>query len=481
MATKTTLNADNLRALGAERLAHLLIEVCTGDAAIKRRLRMELADAAGPDHLAREIRKRLTSIARARSFVERHGVRALANDLETQRKAIVEQVAQANAGEALELLWRFMALAQSVFGRCDDGNGRIIGVFQNACGAIGALAGQAEADPIDLAERVYDALIVNGHGQYDDLIAVAAPALGKDGLEHLKRRMLDLSDQPVERPDDKERVTIGWSSSGPIYADELEERSRLRTVRSALEDIADAQGDVDAFIAQYDEKARKAPRIAAGIARRLLGAERAEEALAIIDGAERRPSDNWIWPDFDWEDARIDALNALGRSDEAQQVRWHCFERSLSSDHLRAYLKELPDFDDVEAEEKALDHAQGYPERLGALWFLVSWPALDRAARLVIDHADDLDGDHYGILTPAADALAARHPLAATLVLRAMIDFCLERARSSRYRHAARHLLECSSLASAVTDFGPFETHDIYEARLRQEHGRKTSFWSLVG
>jgi hypothetical protein len=66
MASKTTLNAKNLEALGAERLAQLLIEVSTGNAAAKRKLRLALAGAQSPREAAREIIKRLTSIARAR-------------------------------------------------------------------------------------------------------------------------------------------------------------------------------------------------------------------------------------------------------------------------------------------------------------------------------------------------------------------------------------------------------------------------------
>jgi hypothetical protein len=91
-----------------------------------------------------------------------------------------------------------------------------------------------------------------------------------------------------------------------------------------------------------------------------------------------------------------------------------------------------------------------------------------------------LDGDHYEILTPAAEALAGKYPLAATLVLRAMIDFCLRNSRSSRYKHAARHLLDCAGLSSAIEDFGRFEPHDAYDPRLRREHGRKSSFWDLL-
>lgn len=481
MASKTTLSAKNLEALGAERLAELLIEISAGDAAAKRRLRMELAAAQSPTDLAKEVRKRLITIARSRSFVDWQGIRALASDLDTQRQAIVDTLAPVDPKEAFDLLWRFMALAESVFGRCDDSNGVVSAVFHQACDDLGGLAQKARPDPRVLADLAFDALVANGYGQFDGLIGTLAPSLGQGGLEHLKQRMNDLANRPVVRPADKDRVKIGWSSSGPIFADEIEERSRVSTVRLALKDIADAQGDADAFMAQYDEATRKVPKIAAEIALRLVEAGRAEEALGIIDAVEHRHSGDWDWPDFDWEDARIAALEVLGRTEEAQRVRWDCFERSLSRPHLRAYLKNLPDFDGFEAEERALDHAGRYRSRLGALSFLISWPSLDRAAKLVVEHGADLDGDHYEILTPAADALAAKHPLAATLVLRAMIDFTLSKARSSRYRHAARHLLECSSLSSAIADFGDFETHDAYEARLRREHGRKPSFWSLMG
>ena len=179
----------------------------------------------------------------------------------------------------------------------------------------------------------------------------------------------------------------------------------------------------------------RVPRIAAEIGRRLLAAGRVEEAWQAISAAEHRRRDGgWNWPDFEWENARIEVLEALGNAEDAQAARWSCFERSLSSSHLRAYLKRLPDFDDIEAEKKALEHAKRFSNLLQALSFLVSWPALDRAADLVLQRADELDGDHYEVLTPAAEALAAKNPLAATVVLRAMIDFSLRNARSSRYR-----------------------------------------------
>jgi hypothetical protein len=40
--------------------------------------------------------------------------------------------------------------------------------------------------------------------------------------------------------------------------------------------------------------------------------------------------------------------------------------------------------------------------------------------------------------------------------------------------------MECDSLKGAIEQFGAFDSHATYAARLRVEHGRKTGFWGLV-
>jgi hypothetical protein len=478
MPSKTILNAKNLEALGAERLAALLIEISTGNATAKRQLRLALAGAQSPKEAAREIAKRLTSVARARTFVDWQNRKPLVADLEMQRRAIMEQIAPHDPDEALALLWRFMALARSVFERCDDSNGIVIEIFHQACADLGEVAVAARSDPGVLAERVLDALQDNGFGQHDGLIATIAPALGREGIVRLKELVEELGRTPVPVPPKSDWKAVIWSSDGTRYAHEMEERQRQSTVKMALQDIADAQGDADAFIAQYEPDVRKVPKIAAEIAERLLAAGRAGDALGFIERAEVK-QDRWI--PREWQDARIAALEALGRGDEAQAFRWACFERDLTSDYLRAYLKRLPDFDDIEAEERALDHAAGRGGLLPALGFFLEWPSPDRAAALLIGRHAEINGNHYEFLVPASEALSERHPLAATLALRAMIDFTLTNARSKRYGYAAQHLTTCADLARRIEDFAPVETHAAYLARLKHDHGRKSGFWSLVG
>jgi hypothetical protein len=126
MAANTTLNAKNFEALGVHRLAELLIEISTGSAAHKPRLRMELAGNPSNAEVAREVRKRLSSIARAKAFIDWRKVKATRADLETQRKIIVGSIASDDPAEAFELIWQFLAIANPLFGRSDDGSGSLI-------------------------------------------------------------------------------------------------------------------------------------------------------------------------------------------------------------------------------------------------------------------------------------------------------------------------------------------------------------------
>jgi len=474
MPSETTLNAKNLAGLGADRLAELLLELAQGDAAAKRGLRMELVSRNGGD-VGTEIRKRLKSIAKSRSFVDWRKIRKLAHDLDIQRTAIMTHVAPAKPAEAVDLLWRMLEMAPKIYERCDDSNGAIGSVISMTLDDLGSIAGSAKLEPGTLAERVFEGVCANDYGQFDGLIALMAEALGDDGLGVLKARFEEFSAKPPVKPSKEERRVIAFGSGGPMYEDDYVARHHARTVKSALTEISDALGDVDGYIARFSDEDRANPAIAAGIAERLLGVQRAEEAMAALAGAEDKSQNGGHWPD--WLRVKIDVLDALGRADEAQAERWAIFERTLSSECLRSYLKHLPDFDDEEAESKALADVSLYPNFHHALSFMIDWPALDLAAEMVLARHGEIDGNIYSLLTPAADALEQSYPLAATLMLRAMVDYSLDNAKSTRYGYAARHLQTCEYLAKRIESFGDHAEHDAFVAGLRLRHGRKSGFW----
>jgi hypothetical protein len=133
------------------------MEIAEDNPAKMRWLRLEVTALERPDAIAAEVRKRLTQIARSRSFADWRKVRELASDLEAQRNAIADQVAVVDAAEALELMWRLMKLAAPVYERCDDSNGVVGDVFRAGCADPGPLAQAAKPDPVGLADRVFAA------------------------------------------------------------------------------------------------------------------------------------------------------------------------------------------------------------------------------------------------------------------------------------------------------------------------------------
>jgi hypothetical protein len=471
MASKKTVTLDNLAALGPERLAAILVELADGDAELKGRLRLELAAQAGGDTIAAEIGKRITALKNARSFVDWQKRRDFVKDLDLQRTMIVERVAQGHPDLALDLMWRFMALAEPVINRVDDSNGSVGDVFRSACEDLGAIAVKARPDPTGLADRVFAALSANDYGVFDGLVKAIVPGLGEAGVAHLKNRLA------------QELANAGPKAGGQDW--------RARAMRHALQEIADSESDVDAYIALVPLEDRDRPHIGTEIGRRLLDAGRATEALAALEeaGPKQRArqagNDNDLQhviygPDSAWEDVYIEALDSTGQKKQAQTLRWAAFEKRLSSEQLRAYLKNLPDFDDFEAEERAMKYALGFGGFSAALDFLREWPDQTRAAQLVLTRPSEIDGNFYFLLDPMARLIEGKHPLAATLLQRAMIEDTLNGPKSSRYKHAARHLLECQSLASSIRDYGTFETHDAFASRLRAKHSRKVGFWAQL-
>ncbi len=255
--------------------------------------------------------------------------------------------------------------------------------------------------------------------------------------------------------------------------------------------IADSRGDVDAFIALETSVPGRFPHTL-DIAERLTAAGRHPEALDWL----RRPAGPSIkrlrMEDYhaglaprDYQADRrlpleLRVLEALGERAEARALRWKSFQETLDPEMLREHLAHLPDFEDVDALDAAFAHALGSPLIYAALGFLVAWPRLDLAARLVVERRAQWDGRHYEILAAAAEALESRQPLAATILYRALIDSILARGQSPAYPHAARYYAELEALSPREEANWPIDPARTYRVGLRQRHGRKHGFWSLV-
>jgi len=425
-----------------------------------RMLRVALASHTDPDAAVREIDTRIKGLRRGKGFVDWNKMAAFARDLGTLCESIEGPLAEADPAAALGLMFEVIDLAPTLIERCDDSNGRLGDIFRSACESAAALAARAAPGlpPEKSAQRAYRVYLADGYGVADDIVAAFAKALDDKGRSAMRSWIeADLGQLP------------------PVVPDDPSARSRLPEWKllGALAAVADAAGDVDAYCAAQQ---RFGPRVRddAGMAQRLLDAGRAMEALAVLDAALPNPAKDVLA----LADLRIAALDALGRREDAQAGRWAEFTRFLRIEPFRDFLKRLPDFEDVVKEQEALDIATANTDPHKALEFLIAWPELQRAGALARAKCEAFDGNSYWLLTPAADAISAADPLAASLLYRRMIDFALERARASRYGHAARHLASCGWLAKTITDWQGHPPHDAYLAGLRQRHPRKAGFWS---
>lgn len=477
MARKATLTHDALIALGAEKLARLVLAEAERNAAFKKIVRAALAGARGPEAIAALVDRRLAALERARGFIGWEKRKAFATDLEATLATITDELGAADPAAAGDRLLRFLATAGGVFERVDDAAGQVQEVYREAAAALPGLTEKlGDHAKARLADRLMPLLPADDYGLIEQEIGAVVPLLPASVLERFDAAL-----------------TAAAREIGPVRHEsrDWERRLRLDRVIRARQAVADRRGDVDAFILLEQERPSRL-QDTLGVAERLLDAGRLREALDWVRRPSRPGSRAPDWQDLEDEaeghdlpdvtrvrlEVRI--VEAMGDREAAQALRWQTFEATLDDAMLRDFLAHLPDFAEFEVLDRAFAHAAAYPHRYRSLAFFLAWPRLDLAAKLVLDHRGIWEGRRYGALVPAAEALEDQYPAAATVLYRALIDDILTRARSPAYGHAARYLARLDALAERVEPSPDMPDHAAYRAELKRAHGRKAGFWSLV-
>lgn len=444
---KKTVTAANIEKLGAQRLAALLIELAERQPNLKRRLRAELAAEIGAGDLAFEIDKRLDALAASRARISWRKRPELVADLDVQRRLIAERLGDKDVQLALPRLLALLHLAEPLSHRAHDPKGELEAVFQAAAGDLGRLLPQSNQLPMQLARTLADAVLTEPRGRWSEWMRGVLPGLAP----------------PVAA----EMLAI-MENQGHLWTPKLSWVARL---------LADAAGDVDAFIRAVPDALRKTPAAGAEIARRLLAASRAEEALAALAQSDPRGApgrslfgrDPAPATDFEWDSVHIEALEATGHATDAQAARWASFEQTLSAERLRDIVKRLPDFDDVEAVDRAVALALDHRDANAALRFLMEWPALPEASRLVVARHGEI---RFRAETPIwAERLENRYQLAALLLLRLVAVEALH-DRNGDLSAIEAELDDVRSLGQTIADFGGAPTPDEFQRELLRRRRR---------
>lgn len=446
---RKTLSEANLAALGADRLAALLMEVAGGD--LKRRLRMELAAEIGAPDLALELDKRLMTLATSKARVSWRKRPELIADLQTLRHMIVGRLAPMDARLALDRLAAWFDLYPALSARVKDPKGELTLVFDGAATdltSLASLAGPDVAGPV-LAEALSTRLL-----EWASWVGRGASALSPE----LARRLLADLTQGRPRP-----------------------TGRLALV---VRKLADRAGDIDAWITAIPDADRAKPEVGAEIATRLARAGRPREARAALDAARQDSPPPGRWgrtgtvepppaPDS-WFAAEIAVLDAEGEDAMAHEARWRLFERTLSEETLRGLLAGLADFEDVVVLDRAFELATAHPDPMKGLAFLMNWPAQREAASMILARRQELRGAVDD--TPLwAARLAGRYPDAALLLVRARAR-ALVRLGSGMTEEIDGLIAEAETLALNLADPG-IGGHVDFVAEIERLAAPKRPVW----
>lgn len=478
-ARRTTPSRETLAALGSDRLIGLILGETARNAAFKKLVSAALAALQGPEAVAAIVDRRLTALEGARGFIDWQKRRAFTNDLGAMVTVILTELAPLDRAAALERLVRFLDGADAVLNRVDDGSGATQAIFERASDAVVEIAAELEPDEAGrFALTLLPRFIADPYGPFGMLIRDLVPRMPAATLVPFDTALAEAAAR---------REPGSVKNDRDVLQADLHRGSLLRV----RQDIAASRGDVDAFIALEQAIMPGRPDVTE-IARRLLEADRADEALDWIRRLatskvrvvtrEMLAAGDIAVDNRERERVALEIriLDALERRAEAQALRWKGFETFLDAEMLRAHIAKLPDFEDEAVLDRALDHVTRHKDAHRALAFLVAWPSLDRAARLVVDRRSDWNSDAYRLLGHAAEILEQSHPEAATLLLRRMVDDILRDGRSSAYPYAARHLAALGAMAPRLPAGSVDPAPEEYRVALRKAHGRKYGFWSLI-
>jgi tetratricopeptide (TPR) repeat protein len=297
MVAKRKLTIESLSKLGRRKLAELLIVEAAGNHQLTQTLNLAISAEEGPAALGASLGMRLATLAKSRFMLSYNEGRELIAELDGLRTAIVETLGPQESRLAFELLLKLIDLHPSILERVDDSSGRVGNVFRTACDDLGPLAQRASIEPDALAATVFQKVTSNSYGIYDGLIISLDAALGRQGRATLRGLLLQQRQQYLTQ--DKLATIAAGRYDFTVSCLSL-----------ALRDIAESEGDADAFIDSYQGSDLANPRFASEIALQLLRSGRAEEALTYLERAS--PStQNPHFGQTEWTNARIAVLDAL--------------------------------------------------------------------------------------------------------------------------------------------------------------------------
>lgn len=303
-------------------------------------------------------------------------------------------------------------------------------------------AALAEGEPAQVAERAFALLTESGLLNEDDRVPeVLLEALGPEGRETLVLRLCD------PQPTAALRCHVGSREITQVLLAGRDIENALDLIaRFGIERHACAHSIVEALLSECEP----GPELVTWMPRAVRSAF--EDDTSATDALLARC---------------LGRCEAAGCPDLVQEIRWAVFLVALAPQRLGDWLDHVPVERRAAEQARALHHVARHDERTHALRFLLEWPDLRAAARLVIEHHEAMTGADCAFFNRAAGLLEDTASAAAMLLYRqgALCRFSTGIGLVDQAPRIAR----CAELWARHPD-GPYESHARFLDRLSREH-----------
>lgn len=406
------------------------------------------------------LKERIASIARGKRFIDYYQSHGFAMELEALVGDIGYLIDDAPK-KAFALIDALMSTHARVYERVDDSDGAIgeayaaaLSVWVKAASQWRAQGGKTWNWPDEVRKRHDE----NDYAVWDDLIAQSGTLLTEPELRQLAQ--------------DFEREYAAALASAP----HKEYNFRAAHATLDISGVAQALKDVTLF-----ERAT------------LLGSPKPNELqkLHIVEFClsinEAQSALKWISEPFqhyaeDKRQALLDkAYVQLGDQDALLALRREAYRQRPDYTRLQALLAVLQDETERETlQNQAATHALAMEDIESRIDTLLALNDYGQASAQLLAHWESLNV-FFGVLLGWAEQFHdAECPLAEVICYRLLLDDILSAGRSKAYDHAANYYRQLEKLASRITSYAPLLEWADYQEQLKQQHGRKYSFWQRL-
>jgi len=433
--------------LGSETLAEALLSLAAHSDEADDLIEQLIAT---PKENVQRFKDKLAALKHSRRFIHWRGSAEFSRELEMLLQDLKAGVADPLTG--VEQVASFYKADTTVFEMCDDSSGTIGDVFRYTAKELFVDYASQCADKKRIADIILKLNQKDNYGIRDTLIDCAGECLG----EPVIRTMI----ATLQKRADKEN-------------DEYGKRHHLMLIESLARQIKDAKLFEKTRIASWGT---------------LSAAAYIDIARVYLEGGDIETAHSWLkkipagesFQAYERDQLLLEIYRKQGNTEKLTDLLYRKFRDHHCIDTLQALVDVIghDKRDEVVADE-VVQILESSTFRESDAEFLIATGRIDEAEAYLLHRAGQFDGSYYGSLLPLVEVLESKkRPLVASLLYRSLLVSILERGYTKAYSHGVRYLKKLDILAMAITDWKDHDHHEAFKARIRQDHGRKRSFWS---